>query len=84
MHLISFCMSQGMDVRALELAPRTALDAAAQGYAGFNYYEHRNIMEMNPAGRSYFKGLAGPAIRSTHETFRNILGGMKVNECGIG
>jgi len=69
-HLISFCMSVGMDIRSMELAKQVAVEAAAQGYAGFNYYEHRNIMEMNPAGKSYFKGIAGPAIRSAYEALQ--------------
>ena len=57
-HVITRNLNGVMDERSLETLPRLARDARELGFAGLNFYEAANLIEMNPEGVSFAKGMA--------------------------
>jgi hypothetical protein len=62
-HVISANLPGGMDLRAMEIGPRLALEARAAGFAGYNLYETDCLMRMNAAGMPMPVGLVDKAVR---------------------
>ena len=69
-HLTSRCLHTGIDVRARELGQLLFGGAQAAGFDGYCLYEQQNLMDLNPAGRSTFKG----PVRTFLEAARQSLG----------
>jgi hypothetical protein len=46
-HVISTNLAGGMDLRAMELAPRLVKEARDAGFSGYSFYETDSLMRMN-------------------------------------
>lgn len=67
-HVISRCLHQGPGHRFIEMAEQTVGDAVRAGFAGYEWYEQNNFMEMNSEGNVFFKGPMPAYFGAVRET----------------
>jgi len=63
-HIISACLPNGIDLRAMEVSGRFVTEACAAGFSGFCLYETDNLLRMNREGYPMPLGLVDEAIRN--------------------
>jgi hypothetical protein len=71
-HLISRCLHEGLGFRAVEMAERVIGGACAAGFSGYSFYEHQNLMEMNPEGCLALKGPVESYFHRAGEVLRQM------------
>jgi hypothetical protein len=72
-HIISRCLSGGLDLRAMEICERYVTEACAAGFAGFSLYEANDLLRMNAQGVPMPIGCVDEAVRQA----RAALDGMR-------
>lgn len=55
-HVISRCLHQGPGHRFNEMATQLIADSVRSGFAGYEWYEQNNFMELTQSGHPLFKG----------------------------
>lgn len=63
-HVVSTNLAGGLDVRAMELAPRLAVEARDAGFSGYSFYETDSLLRMNAEGYPMPVGLVDEAVKA--------------------
>jgi len=70
-HVISRCLHSGMGVRAVEMARLMVGGACTAGLSGYGFYEHQDMMNLNPEGVPTLKGSVKPYFDEARRTLRH-------------
>lgn len=70
-HIISRNGGGMLDCRALEIVPQLVSDAKKLGFAGYNFYEAENLIDMNAFGVSVPSGLSASAVCKARDVLAN-------------